>query len=120
MENSFQTILEQVVLAQNPDLFVYAHKLQKDLIPTRESIIVRIDKSSSLFPQAPEGFKFKEPQHSANIRVKVVVHNKITNQVLLEDGNWVMAEDYTNTESVWVSNFEPIEKPKSLPVEDIF
>jgi hypothetical protein len=109
VENSFQTILEQVVLAQNPDLFIYAHKLEKGLIPSMESIIVRVYKDSKLFPTAPEGFKFKNPESYANVRARVVLHNKITNQVLLEDGNWVEAKPYTTSESSWISELEPIE-----------
>lgn len=118
MENSFQTILEQVVLAQNPDLFIYAHKLEKGLIPSMESIIVRVYKDSKLFPTAPEGFKFKNPDSYANVRARVVLHNKITNQVLLEDGNWVEAKPYTTSESSWISELEPIQIVEAAPYQE--
>lgn len=112
MENSFHSLLEQVVLAQNPDLFVYVAKLNKDLIPTMDSIIIRVFKDSPLFPVAPEGFKFKEPESYATIKVKVIGHNKITNQVLLEDGIWHEANPYSASESTWFKKLEPIEEPK--------
>ena len=123
MENSFQTVLEQVVLAQNPDLFIYAHRLEKGLIPNMESIIIRVYKDSKLFPTAPEGFKFKNPESYASIKVKVVFHNKITNQVMLEDNTWIEAKPYSNSESSWINDLEPIvveETTVLLPDADIF
>lgn len=109
MENSFLTVLEQVILAQNPDLFIYAQKLHKGLIPDKETVLTHVYSSSVLFPKAPEGFKFKDPSSSATIRATVVKHDKINNQVLLEDGRWVSAVDHRDSESTWIHELEPIE-----------
>ena len=125
MENSFLTVLEQVILAQNPDLYVYAQKLHKGLIPDKETVFCSVYAGSVLFPKAPEGFKFKNPSSSATVRATVVKHDKINNQVLLEDGRWVDAVNSRDSESTWIHELEPIEpivlgeaKPKHH--EDVF
>lgn len=121
MENTFQSVLEQVVLAQNPELFIYASKLSKGMINTPKYVIVRVYKDSSLFPQPPEGFKFKNPSSAAYVRVPVMNHNLISNELLLEDGTWVPNNDQNSSESSWIHDVEPIEEPKSPIVgEDIF
>ena len=119
--NTFQSVLEQVVLVQNPELFIYAQKLSKGMIQDMDHIYVRVFKDSPLFPQAPDGYKFKNPESYATVIAGVVQHNKITNQVLLADGIWHEAKHYSNRESAWIHDVEPIEEPKKVLVEeDIF
>ena len=127
MENTFQNILEQVVLSQNPELFIYASKLSKGMITSPKYVIVRAYKDSSLFPQPPRGFKFKEPSSVAYVRASVMSHNPISNELLLEDGTWVPNRDQNSSESSWIRDIEPIEEPigtdtRDLPTkdEDIF
>jgi len=122
MENTtFQSVLEQVVLAQNPELFIYASKLNKGMIDSPKYVIVRVYKDSSLFPQPPRGFKFKNPGSAAYVRASVIKHNMISNQLLLEDGTWVLNQDQLSSESDWIRDIEPIEESKPLlPGEDIF
>lgn len=122
MDNTtFQSVLEQLVLAQNPDLFIYAQKLSKGMIQDMDHIYVRVFKDSPLFPEPPFGYKFKNPESYATIIAGVVQHDKITNQVLLADGIWHEAKHYNNRESSWIHDVEPIEEPKPLPPgEDIF
>lgn len=121
MENTFYTTLEQVVLAQNPELFIYAHKLSKNMIPDMEHIFIRVYRDSSLFPQAPVGYKFKDPENYATVRVPVIKHDKAMNQVLLSNGTWHEAKDYNDRESSWIHDLELIVE-ENLPAvaEDIF
>jgi hypothetical protein len=122
MENTtFQSVLEQVVLAQNPELFIYAQKLSKNMIQDMDHVFIRVFKDSSLFPQAPDGYKFKNPESYATIKAAVIKHDKITNQVLVIDGVWREAKNYSDRESSWIHELEPIEEPKKVLVEeDIF
>jgi hypothetical protein len=121
MENTFYTTLEQVVLAQNPELFIYAHKLNKNMIPDMDHIFIRVYKDSSLFPQAPVGYKFKNPEGYATVKLPVIKHDKAMNQVLLSDGVWREAKHYNDRESSWIYDLEPIVE-ENLPAiaEDIF
>lgn len=107
MENTFYTTLEQVVLAQNPELFIYAHKLTKNMIPDMDHIFIRVYKDSSLFPVAPEGFRFKDPESYATIKAPVIKHDKNMNKVLLSDNVWREAKDYNDRESSWIYDLEP-------------
>lgn len=121
MENSFQSVLEQVVLAQNPDLFIYASRLSKGMVTTPKYVIVRVYKDSCLFPEPPIGYKFKEANSAAYVRAHVINHNMISNELLLEDGRWVPNRDENSSESSWIHNIEPIEEPEPpLVGEDIF
>lgn len=113
MENTtFQSVLEQVVLAQNPELFIYAQKLSKGMINTPKYVIIRAYKDSFFFPEAPEGYKFKDPNSMAYVRVPVMNHNLISNELLLEDGTWVANKDQNTSESSWIYDVVPIEEPK--------
>lgn len=113
MENTtFQSVLEQVVLAQNPELFIYAQKLSKNMIQDMDHVFIRVFKDSSLFPKAPDGYKFKNPESHATIKAAVIKHDKLTNQVLVSDGVWREAKNYNDRESSWIHELELIEEPK--------
>jgi len=91
------------------------------MISTPKYVSIIVYKDSSLFPQPPEGFKFKNPNSAAYVRASVINHNMISNELLLADGTWVPNKDQNSSESTWIYDFEPIEEPKPLPPgEDIF
>jgi hypothetical protein len=87
MEN-FQNLLEQVVLAQTPELYVYVSKLAKGMIAERETFVIRVPKESSFFPKPPAGYEFTRPESYACVAIKVIKHDLIADKVLLETGQW--------------------------------
>ena len=88
MENSFQEVLERVVLENNPELIVLTHKIAKGLIEKPETVVVEVYFESTLFPKAPEGRKFKEARTWAYVETQVVSFNIYNGLVLCEDGVW--------------------------------
>jgi len=89
MENSFQEVLERVVLENSPELIILTHKITKGLIEIPETVVVEVNETSELYPKPPEGRVFKERNRSwATIRANVVLFNMYTGYALCEDGEW--------------------------------
>jgi hypothetical protein len=129
MEN-FQNLLEQVVLAQKPELYVYVSKLAKGMIAGRETFVTRVSKESSFFPKPPAGYEFTRPESYACVSVKVIKHDMIADKVLLETGQWHDCSEERRLDT-WYLDLTPIppledatgpvdEDPKRYSAEDIF
>lgn len=118
MENGFYTVLEQVILAQNPEMYVYARRVHMNMVPKLETACVRVYKDSAYFPKAPAGYKFKADNSSAYVRMEVVQHDLIANTVLLSDGKVYPLSQTQQEESSWIHELEEI-PAKSLQ-EDIY
>jgi hypothetical protein len=129
MEN-FQNLLEQVVLAQKPELYVYVSKLAKGMIAGRETFVTRVSKESPFFPKPPAGYEFTRPESYAYVSVKVIKHDMIADKVLLETGQWHDCSEERRLDT-WYLDLTPIppledatgpvdEDPKRYSAEDIF
>jgi hypothetical protein len=129
MEN-FQNLLEQVVLAQRPELYVYVSKLSKGMITERETFVTRVGKESPFFPKPPAGYEFTRPESYACVALKVIKHDLIADKVLLENGMWLEC-NHERSLDTWYLDITPIpsledatgpvdEDPKRYSTEDIF
>ena len=115
MEN-FQNLLEQVVLAQKPELYVYVSKLAKGMITERESFGIRVGKESPFFPKPPAGYEFTKPESYASVSVKVIKHDLVADKVLLENGQWHDCSEERRLDS-WYLDLTPIPKKEHPTVE---
>lgn len=115
MEN-FQNLLEQVVLAQKPELYVYVSKLAKGMIAERESFVIRVSEESPFFPKPPAGYEFTKPESYASVPLKVIKHDLVADRFLLENGSWYDSSDERRLDT-WYKNLTPIPKKEHPTVE---
>lgn len=115
MEN-FQNLLEQVVLAQKPELYVYVSKLAKGMITERETFVIRVGKENPFFPKPPAGYEFTTPESYASVALKVIKHDLIADRVLLENGQWYESSEERRLDT-WYLDVKPL--PEDLDPKEL-
>jgi hypothetical protein len=129
IKQMFDEILQKVVLNQNPDLYLYARKLEANMIPDKKHVVINTYKGEPLHPKVKDSEKIviigKNYRGYLKVSCKVVVHDKVGNRVLLEDGSWYelnkmeenRADDYNIVNDEIQSDFNRVE---SNPDDDPF
>lgn len=102
------TTLEKVVLAQYPEIFIYAAKIDREMIVTPTTAVIEVYNTNILYPKPSEGKKFTRKQSYANVRVRVVSYDVYANKVLAEDGKWYDYKENAEETKFEEEGIEPI------------